>query len=152
MPAFPGNQRPDAADPQHVALAVRTQTGALSLGNLVTWRGPEPSPERLLREIDVLVVPSRREPFSIAMLEALAAGVPVLAASSGGARDAVVSTKNGWFFRSGDPKDLARAFVMLIESDALRTVRPALEPDSRFAAPRVAAQWAEVYARQLSVK
>lgn len=133
-------------------LALRTQTGALSLGNLVTWSGAESSAARLLSEIDVLVVPSMREPCSVAMLEALAAGVPVLAASSGGARDVISSTKNGWLFRSGDPHDLARALVMLAETNALDTVTPAPEPGWRFDARVVADQWSQIYARLLAAK
>lgn len=135
---------------QRYQMALRAQTGALSLGNLVQWRGPEVRAEALLAEIDVLVVPSLREPFSLVMLEALAAGVPVLAANAGGARDVIASARNGWLFRSGDPRDLARALVMLAETDALATVSPRPESGWRFSSSVVAQQWALVYARVLT--
>lgn len=132
---------------QRYAAALRAQTSALRLDNFVEWRGSQPDSQDFLRDIDVLVVPSLHEPLSVAMLEALAAGVPVLAANSGGARDAIQRSQNGWLFRAGDVPELARALMMLAESDALQYVESAPDADWRFAAPVVAAQWARVYAR-----
>lgn len=139
---------PDATAPsQRYAAALRAQTVALRLDNFVEWRGGRATAEDFLREIDVLVVPALHEPLSVAMLEALAAGVPVLASNSGGARDVVVRSQNGWLFRPGDVPDLARMLMMLAESDALRHVASEPGEDWRFAAPVVAEQWAQVYAR-----
>jgi len=135
------------AKSQRYAAALRAQTAALGLDAFVEWRGGQPSTQEFLREIDVLVVPSLREPLSIAMLEALAAGVPVLAANSGGARDVITPLRDGWLFRSGDMPDLSRALTMLVESDVIRMAHPQPEPGWRFAAPIVAEQWAQVYAR-----
>lgn len=132
---------------QRYASALRAQTVGLRLEQFVEWRGSQPTAQDFLREIDALVVPSLHEPLSIAMLEALAAGVPVLASNSGGARDAITPLRDGWLFRSGDVPDLARALTMLAESDALQMARPRVEPGWRFSAPVVAAQWAQVYAR-----
>jgi glycosyltransferase involved in cell wall biosynthesis len=129
------------------AAALQAQTTALGLDEVVQWRGPQPSAAPLLAGIDGLIVASQREPFSVAMLEALAAGVPVLAADSGGARDVIVPPRNGWFFRSGDAGDLARALTMLAESDALALARVEPEQLRSFTAPVVAEQWAGIYAR-----
>ncbi len=86
---------------------LRTRTKELGLEANVTWLGEQASSQAFLGETDCLVITSEREPFSIAMLEALAAGLPVLAADSGGAKDVIVPPKNGWLFRSGDVNDLA---------------------------------------------
>lgn len=137
----------ETAASRHYAEALQTQTKALRLGAIVEWRGEQPGAEALLREIDCLVVASRREPLSVAMLEALQAGVPVLASRSGGNRDVIAPARNGWFFEPDDPRDLARAIAMLAETDALRRVEFRAEDLARFDARRVAAQWAEVYAR-----
>jgi glycosyltransferase involved in cell wall biosynthesis len=125
------------------ALAGRTRE--LGLGASVEWLGEQPSAGEFLRTIDCLVIASECEPFSISMLEALAAGVPVLAADSGGARDVVVPPSNGWLFRSGDARDLGRMLAMLTQGDALRDANPGQGGLGRFAADRVAAQWAGVY-------
>ena len=86
-----------------IALAAR-----LGLADCVVFRGVESGPERLLGAIDALVVASENEPFSIAMLEALHAGVPVIAADSGGARDVLGDGRGGWLFADGDAAALAR--------------------------------------------
>ncbi len=139
----------DTEKSKRYAHALRTQTGALSLGNLVTWHGSEATTEQVLAEIDVLVMPSFHGLVAVPVLEALAVGVPVLAANSGGARDVIVSARNGWLFRAGDPGDLARALVMLVETDARRTVEPRPGKDWRFSAGVVAAQWEQVYRRMI---
>ncbi|HET7535202.1 MAG TPA: glycosyltransferase family 4 protein [Candidatus Didemnitutus sp.] len=111
----------------------------------VNFCGEESSPERLLGEIDLLVIASRNEPFSVAMLEALQAGVPVLAADSGGAKDVVRDGVNGALYPTGDTAALAVRLRGWLENP------PAWEPASvRDSAPRldvIAAQWRQVYER-----
>lgn len=134
---------------QAYAARLREQTRALGLGSCVEWRGPQPSSQALLAEADCLVVASEREPFSVAMLEALAARVPVLAADTGGARDVIAINENGWRFRTGDATDLAILLQRLSDGEALAEIRSRISPAhvQPFTAPVVAAQWAEVYAR-----
>jgi glycosyltransferase involved in cell wall biosynthesis len=125
--------------------ALQARTRELHLEDSVAWMGERPSAEGLLGEIDCLVISSEREPFSISMLEALAAGVPVLAADSGGAQDVIKPRVNGWLFRSGDARDLGRALCELAQAGAIRGARPDQREIERFSAPRVAARWAETY-------
>lgn len=49
----------------------------------VRWRGPSPGPDHALAEIDVLCLPSGFEAFPMALVEAMARGVPVMASASG---------------------------------------------------------------------
>ena len=137
----PGND----ADSQRYAAELRALTQSHGLAGNIEWRGERPSADSLLAEIDCLVVASHHEPFSVAVLEALAAGVPVLAADSGGASDLLVSGETGWLFRSSDVADLARAMTRLVESDALGRARVAPDAVRQFTAPVVAARWQEVY-------
>lgn len=123
------------------------KTEAAGLAGCVRWLGEQPSSTPLLNESDCLVIASRNEPFSLAMLEALHAGVPLLAADSGGATDVVTLDRNGWLYRTGDPADLARLLRSLIETDALTRIRIDAGQLERFSAAVVAAQWREVYAR-----
>lgn len=135
---------------ERYAAALKAQTVALGLERLVEWHRDGREPREFLRAMDCLVVPARREPLSIAMLEALALRVPVLAANSGGARDVVVPPCNGWLFLPGEPRDLARTLAMLAASDALQTVRIEPRDLKPFSTPVVAEQWARVYARVLA--
>ena len=132
------------------AIALRAQTVALGLESIVEWRGPQPTSEIFLRGIDYLIVASEREPFSVAMLESLAAGVPVLAADSGGARDVVIPGENGWLFKSGDPDKLAEIMTKVVAIGARQELRVNQERLRPFTASVVAKQWAQVYSRLLT--
>jgi glycosyltransferase involved in cell wall biosynthesis len=135
----------ESAASRRYAASLPALTAARGLAGRVEWCGPQPSSEGLLREIDVLVVASRHEPFSVALLEALAAGVPVLAADSGGAGDVLTPGRNGWFFRTGDAADLGRAIAALLEDGAWAGAGVTPEDVRPFLAPAVAAQWRRVY-------
>jgi len=62
---------------------------------------------------DVMVVPSRHETFSMAALEAMALGKPVIMSDVGGARELVKHGVNGYLYRNGDIKSLADLVVVL---------------------------------------
>jgi glycosyltransferase involved in cell wall biosynthesis len=116
----------------------------------VTWCGWRDDPSAFYGEIDALVVASAGEPFSVAMLEALAAGIPVLAADSGGAIDVIRPPFNGWLFETGDASALAAVIRNLLEPGAEGTSSIDVGDLQRFAPAVVAAQWSAVYARLVS--
>lgn len=62
---------------------------------------------RMLNESDVFVLPSRNENFSVAVLEALACGLPVVASICGGIRECI-DEKNGVLFEVDDVEGLAK--------------------------------------------
>lgn len=128
---------------------LRKETTALALEGTVEWRGAQPSADPLLQEIDVLVVASRYEPCSVAMLEALQRGVPVLAADSGGALDVIHPPTNGWLFRTGNSTSLCHAISRLVEPTARAEGKVDSATLERFLASNVAAQWAAVYTELL---
>jgi glycosyltransferase involved in cell wall biosynthesis len=136
---------PGTDDAQQYAAELRALVAARRLNDVITWRGEQPSSAGLLREIDCLVVASHNEPFSIAVLEAWSAGVPVLAADSGGARDLIVAGTSGWFFRSGDSASLAAQIQMLVQTGGTARAAVAEERVHAFTAPVVAERWAQVY-------
>ena len=67
-------------------------------------------PEELAAS-DLLVHTCPEEPFGLAILEAFAAGVPVLVPDSGGAGSLVAEGIDGFRFRAGDAADLRRRLV-----------------------------------------
>jgi len=67
--------------------------------------------ERLLRCADVAVVPSRSEGFSLAALESMATGLPVVATRVGGIPEIVSECVNGYLVQPEDPEAMARAIV-----------------------------------------
>ena len=125
---------------------LRARTAALGLSDRVSWLGEQPDSEAFLRTVDAVVVASQGEPFSLGLLEALRAGVPAVAADSGGAVDVLQEGESGWLFRTGDAGDLAGVIASLVTTDAVARVRITPETIRPFTVPVIAAQWAAVYA------
>lgn len=71
----------------------------------------------VLAAADVFVLSAEAEPFGIAILEAMASGLPVVAARSGGPLDIIRDGSDGLFFKPGDPCDLADK-ILRLKSDA----------------------------------
>ena len=59
------------------------------------------------------ILPSRHEPFGIAALEALDAGVPLIASAVGGLRDFLRDGENALLFEDNDPDSLQTAYEKL---------------------------------------
>ena len=84
----------------------------------VYWFGYVQSREmgRFLAAADVLVMPSRLEPWGLVVNEAMAAGVPVIATTcSGATTDLVVEGETGHAFEAGDVKRLAELLASVCE-------------------------------------
>jgi glycosyltransferase involved in cell wall biosynthesis len=94
---------------------VRDQITALGLSGQVRWRGVCPEVWSALAEADVVLVPSRVEPFGNAAVEGMLAGRPVVAGGTQGLREIVRPGENGWLVRPGDPEDLAAAVTDVVE-------------------------------------
>lgn len=71
--------------------------------------------------MDVLVLPSYREGFPRAPMEASAMGVPAIVTDIRGCREAVEAGVNGLLFPSGDADALADALLRLLRDDDLRS-------------------------------
>jgi glycosyltransferase involved in cell wall biosynthesis len=69
---------------------------------------------------DVFVCASLIESFSMVVLEAQAAGLPVVATDAPGHRDLIVDGHNGLLCRAADPDDLAQKIVRALRDDQLR--------------------------------
>lgn len=70
---------------------------------------------QLLRSASVFVLPSRAEALGLTVLEAMAAGTPVVAAEVGGVPELVQDNQTGLLFSSGDADDLARVLAQCLE-------------------------------------
>jgi glycosyltransferase involved in cell wall biosynthesis len=70
--------------------------------------------ELIYPALDIFVLPSLREPFGLALLEAMASGVPVVATDSGGPPAIINNNENGMLVPAKDEKALADRILDLI--------------------------------------
>lgn len=112
----------------------------LGVAERVLFLGPQPA-ERLLPAADCLVFPSRFDAFGNAVLEAMAAGLPVVVSSRAGAAEAVVEGETGAVVR--DAEDAAALAA---------AIRPYLDASLRAEAGRRARKEAERFSWEHQVE
>jgi glycosyltransferase involved in cell wall biosynthesis len=101
------------------------QAAKLGIGDRVTWHGPVPNAGSLLAAFDAFVLSSRTEGTPIALLEAMHAGVPVVATGVGGVPD-VVGPAHALLVPPERPQMIARALEAIARGPSAATLRSAL--------------------------
>ena len=107
----------------------------------------------LLASADLFLLPTRSESFGLSALEALATGVPVIGANTGGLPEVVRHGETGFLCEPGDVDGMARAAVGLLGDEAAwraMSGRAAADARARFALDPVVAQYEAFYTRALN--
>lgn len=102
---------------KYVERVVRSAAG----DDRIEYRGPY-TPDRLpgmFSEVDLAIVPSVIESYSLVVRESLSAGVPVVASAVGGIPEIVEHTRNGILFDPYDKDGLARQLQNLVDDPSL---------------------------------
>lgn len=103
--------------------ALQSQAEAAGMANRVRFTGFSAEPHRVCPAFDVFCFPSTTgESLGIALLEAMACGCPVVAASVGGVPEILTDPGAGWLIRSGDQGELEAAMgrALCLDPVALR--------------------------------
>jgi glycosyltransferase involved in cell wall biosynthesis len=95
------------------------QVEGLGIQDRVTFLGHREDVPELLGSCDLLVLPSLFEGFGVSVLEAMAAGRPVVASAIGGVNEVVVDGETGLLVPPGDPHALAAAIRTVLADSAL---------------------------------
>lgn len=122
----------DQADP------VRLQIERGSLSKHFTLLGFRSDVANLLAGSDIFVLPSLGEGFSLSIVEAMAAGLAVVATRVGGAEEIIVDGQNGFLVPPADAGALAAAIIRVLNMDP--SARSSLQQSARIAAARFSVQ------------
>lgn len=98
---------------------MRQLAAAMGLAGRVHFLGQRPDIPDLLAALDIFVLPSHSEGVSLALLEAMGMGLPVIATAVGGLPEVVADGVNGLLIPSQDPEALAQALARLLDDPAL---------------------------------
>jgi glycosyltransferase involved in cell wall biosynthesis len=92
---------------------------AAGIDGVINFAGQRRDIPALLQTLDVFVLPSLWESFSLVLLEAMAARLPVVATSVDGNPEAVADGETGLIVPPSTPDALARGILRLLEDPAL---------------------------------
>ncbi|MFW6253366.1 MAG: glycosyltransferase, partial [Chitinivibrionales bacterium] len=98
---------------------LRTKTRELGLQEKVIFAGRHSKVAPILAIMDLFVLSSTREGLPMAVLEAMAAGCPVVAFAVGGVPSAVEHARSGYLVAPGDIKGMAGQIEMLLQHPVL---------------------------------
>jgi glycosyltransferase involved in cell wall biosynthesis len=99
---------------------IEDQVVRLGVARQVVFTGYRDDVARLLKTVDVVVLPSRWEGLPLVLLEAMACRKPIVASRVTGNVDVVVDGMTGFLVPSGVPQALAEKIVQLLQDARLR--------------------------------
>jgi len=119
---------------------------AFGLNGRLSFVGYKRNPYAWLRTTDIFVSPSRWETFGIAIVEAMALGLPVIASATDGAKDIISDSVNGLLVPVDDASALADAITKLMHNPSLRQRlgEKARQKAQQFDASLIAQRYAEL--------
>lgn len=135
-----------------LAKQLEEERDRLGLGERFQFLGYREDPIRVLVAADVFCLSSRFEGLPISLLEAMAAGLPVVATRVGGVPSVISDGKEGRLVPAGDPAALAAALAELRDSGLRsRLASAATERVRAFGIDRAVQRQQELY-EQLAVR
>lgn len=138
----------DGPERGHVVQRVQ----ALGLSGDVYFLGRQDNVISLLSVSDLFLLPSEKESFGLAALEAMACGVPVVASTAGGLPEVIEDGTTGFLVPVGDAATMAARALTVLNNPALHQ-RVAAAGVARvrqsFCATRIVSQYEEYYAEVL---
>jgi glycosyltransferase involved in cell wall biosynthesis len=111
LPDLPANSQLVILGKGRLEQDLKEQAMELGIGRQVLLPGQVPQANRYFKAFDAFALSSDHEPFGMVLLEAMTAGVPLIATSAGGAKEVVEGV--GILFPVGDAEHLAQGLKHL---------------------------------------
>ena len=135
-------------------VALKEQVEQLAVGANVHFLGMRQDVPRLLSVLDVFILPSLSEGLSLALLEAMASGKPVVATRVGGNPELIDHGRTGFLIQPEDGKDLAAHLLNLLSDPGMMQQfgRQASERvQQHFSMGQMVDRYRDLYARSCTV-
>lgn len=130
--------------------SIKQKVQKLGLNNNVNFAGATPDVSAYLTNTDIFLLPSLWEGMPITLIEAMAAGIPIVATNVGGVPDMISNGKTGLLVNE-DNEQIAQAVIKLINNEALRKSlgSAAKVAAKQFLAEEMAGQYLSIYKKSL---
>jgi glycosyltransferase involved in cell wall biosynthesis len=126
---------------------------ALGLDEFVAFAGFRDDISRCLNSLDIYVMSSVKEGLPLAILQAMASRLPIVATRSGGPQEILTHNQDALLVSPSDPQALAHAILQLADCTDLRRRLATAAHDlvtSRYTLDQTANEYQEVYSECLS--
>ncbi len=98
---------------------LETKAESLLKEGKIIFFGHSSEPRKYLAAADIFVLPSMYEGFGIALVEAMAAGLPCVASAVGGIPEIIEDGVNGLLFKKGDSDGLKDKLILIVKNPAM---------------------------------
>src|SRR5262249_43353750 len=130
---------------------LRTHARERGVSHAFTFSGHSEDVPSRLAHADIFVLPSRSEAFPNAVIEAMAAGLPVIASAVGGILELLVDGQTGLLVAPGNPEALAGQLCAVMSDGRLAQRLGAAgraEVEARYSFDRMVSRFEQIYFEQ----
>ena len=133
---------------------LKSEAEQLGVNNNVHFLGPRLDLNEIIRLFDVYVLPSLWEGLPMVLLEAMAAGLPIVATDVGGGATAVHDGQNGLLVTARNPDLLASSLIRLLRNESWRRDYGSFGRrifDGQFSARIMTEKYERLYERRIGI-